>query len=303
MNLSIDTLGSRIRKIREAKDITREELCYDETELSVRQLSRIEKGESVPSLAKLSFIAEKLDIKVDALLDPSNLYEYCQFKSKLELFAIDYDSEKNEEIDHSLSIIYDKYYDALPKEEQMYVDCSATSHEVRQTLNPAIATMTLHKYKHVLKSKKLYSSNELAYIALYAWVICLENKNIEINQNIRDIHMKLETEDQLSIELLIRTQINIASYFYYQDNYTDAIEILDYAQCVANEKKVFHRMPIIYMIKAKCLHAMKNNTDAKEQYQKAITLAKMLELNGLEAKVKKEFFEDFKEQSHEKIEA
>ncbi|HGD6884722.1 TPA: hypothetical protein ACI0CR_001754 [Streptococcus agalactiae] len=42
--------GSKVRKFRESQQVTREEFCGDESELSVRQLARIEAGESVPNL-------------------------------------------------------------------------------------------------------------------------------------------------------------------------------------------------------------------------------------------------------------
>lgn len=289
----LDTLGSRIRKIREMKQHTREEVCGDETELSIRQLARIEKGESVPSLVKLTFIAKQLDTKVEALLDLAHMYEYCQLKSQLELYAIDYDTNRNVEIDQSLSIIYEYYYDDFPIEEQMYIDCSAISHEIRQKLDPKIATKTLEKYSNVLISKELYSSNELAYIALYTRVVCLENKEIDIDRNIINIHKKIETEDQLSIELSIRTQVNIASYFYYQEKYDDCLEMLKQAEKMANEKKTFQRMPIIYMLKAKCLKVFNQKDEAKYHYQNAIQLAQMLQLKGLETNLKQEYQNDF----------
>ena len=46
-------VGKRIRMLREMKHITRETLCDDETEITVRQLARIESGQSSPSLSKV----------------------------------------------------------------------------------------------------------------------------------------------------------------------------------------------------------------------------------------------------------
>ena len=39
-------IGKKLRRLREEKGLTREVLCNDESELTVRQLVRIEKGES-----------------------------------------------------------------------------------------------------------------------------------------------------------------------------------------------------------------------------------------------------------------
>ncbi|MFR7048371.1 helix-turn-helix domain-containing protein, partial [Streptococcus pneumoniae] len=52
--------GEKIKRLRLAKKISRSEFCGDESELSIRQLIRIENGESRPTLTKLKYIAERL---------------------------------------------------------------------------------------------------------------------------------------------------------------------------------------------------------------------------------------------------
>lgn len=52
--------GKKIKRLRLAKKISRSEFCGDESELSIRQLIRIENGESRPILTKLKYIAERL---------------------------------------------------------------------------------------------------------------------------------------------------------------------------------------------------------------------------------------------------
>lgn len=51
-------IGKKLRRLREEKGMTREVLCNDESELTVRQLVRIEKGESLPSLKKIRIYCE-----------------------------------------------------------------------------------------------------------------------------------------------------------------------------------------------------------------------------------------------------
>ena len=55
--------GKRIERMRLAQKISRQEFCGDESELSVRQLIRIERGESRPTLTKLKYIANRLGIE------------------------------------------------------------------------------------------------------------------------------------------------------------------------------------------------------------------------------------------------
>lgn len=291
----LNTLGSRIRKIRDQRKLTREDVCDDEFDLSVRQLARIEKGESVPSLCTLAYIADKLKVKIEVLLNPSNTCEYCEMKDKIELLAVDYSTKQNRKIDEMLALIYEHYYDELPYDEKMYVDCSATSHEVRQTLDPSIAVLTLEKYHHVLTSTEAYSSGELAYLALYTWIVGLEMREVsgEIGYRLLDIHRFIETADQLSIELTIRIQLNIAEYLYNKGEYEACGDMIHQANTLANEKKSFQRLPIMYLLRAKCSKEVGKINEAHSYYYKASTLAHMLQLSSVEMKVKAEYKRDF----------
>ncbi len=51
--------------------MTRELLCEDETRLTVRQLARIEAGDSIPSLLTLEFIAQQLRIEMYQIIKES----------------------------------------------------------------------------------------------------------------------------------------------------------------------------------------------------------------------------------------
>ena len=58
----INELGEKVRLLREEKGLSRPVFCGDESELSVRQLVRIEKGEFRPTIKTLEYIAERLEI-------------------------------------------------------------------------------------------------------------------------------------------------------------------------------------------------------------------------------------------------
>ena len=55
-------IGKKIRELREQRKMTRELLCEDETRLTVRQLARIEAGDSIPSLLALELHIEMYQI-------------------------------------------------------------------------------------------------------------------------------------------------------------------------------------------------------------------------------------------------
>ena len=58
----INELGDKVRLLREEKGLSRPVFCGDESELSVRQLVRIEKGERSEELKTLEYIADRLEI-------------------------------------------------------------------------------------------------------------------------------------------------------------------------------------------------------------------------------------------------
>ena len=64
-------IGKKIRELREQRKMTRELLCEDETRLTVRQLARIEAGDSIPSLLTLEFIAQQLHIEMYQIIKES----------------------------------------------------------------------------------------------------------------------------------------------------------------------------------------------------------------------------------------
>lgn len=64
-----EELGKKIKSIRIDKGFTQLDVCNDESELTIRQLVRIEKGESLPSLTKIKYISEQLDVDMRDLID------------------------------------------------------------------------------------------------------------------------------------------------------------------------------------------------------------------------------------------
>lgn len=58
----MNSFGEKVRGLREEKGLSRPVFCGDESELSVRQLVRIEKGEFRPTIKTLEYIADRLEI-------------------------------------------------------------------------------------------------------------------------------------------------------------------------------------------------------------------------------------------------
>jgi transcriptional regulator with XRE-family HTH domain len=70
----IKAFGVNLRRVRESKELTQEELAY-RCELPLSQVGRIERGVQSPTLSTLYILADGLDVEAKVLLD-------FKFKSK-----------------------------------------------------------------------------------------------------------------------------------------------------------------------------------------------------------------------------
>lgn len=122
-----EDLGRRIKAERNRKQLTQSLLCGDETKLTIRQLQRIEGGQSLPTLEKLEFIADRLGTKIADLLEGSDIQlpdDYWELKGQIVKFPTYADKERLQQKQELIEEIYDKYFDILPEDELLFLDLS-----------------------------------------------------------------------------------------------------------------------------------------------------------------------------------
>lgn len=78
MHVSSFALGQKIRKLREDKNISREQMA-DYLALSLRTYGKIESGERFPTVEEATKIAEKVEVAPEDLLyhQPITTFEHC----------------------------------------------------------------------------------------------------------------------------------------------------------------------------------------------------------------------------------
>lgn len=67
-------LGNHIRKLRKEKQMTMTELAYA-ADVEYKQICRIEKGETNPTISTLISISKGLEINIDEIVKVLNLYK------------------------------------------------------------------------------------------------------------------------------------------------------------------------------------------------------------------------------------
>ena len=270
-------IGNNIRTARLNKNLTQADVCGDESELTIRQLARIENGQVLVSLSKLLFLSKVLNFPVKDIVDIEKIEipkRYLELKNKL-IRAHTYGDEKRIGIlEEMFYEIYDNFYDRLPEEEQLLVEVLQVQLDVFSSRDVTYGLTLLEEYLHQILKKKKYSYNDLLLINLY-FICCaigLEDKTY-FEELSKKVLLYIDYSDNERIYILERiligilTQVKIEDYLIYTKVFREITE----------STNNFQHKPVIYAFEAKYyLKVEKDCKKAEQSYNKAIEFANML---------------------------
>ena len=273
-----EELGKKIKTIRLNKGLTQLDICDDESALTIRQLIRIEQGQSLPSIEKLLYISEMLNIKVDELIDVKKIVlpkKYLEIKNKLIKYRAYGDEGRINHKTDLIDKIYVDYYDNLPEEEQVIIEAMQLELDVYSSKTPNYAISFLDEYfKQILKKDK-YTYNDLFIIRLY-FLCCI--MGLEDNQYFDELSTKviknIDYSNYDNLYMMERIILNIIVRI-------DPNKFLEYANMldrIIAETNNYQHKPLVYAVKAK-YHVLvdKDFEKASVLYDKAIQFATLLE--------------------------
>lgn len=291
MNIK-DSIGLRIKTERERQQMSREVLCLDGAELTVRQLIRIEKGESLPSLDKLSYIAKRLGKNMTDLLDHDNITipdEYYEMKNRLIKFPTYRNPERIKAKLALIEEVYEKFFELLPEEELLTLDIlenilSFTSWEE----SPKVEEIYEDLFEQV-KRKRKFSTNDLLVIDYYFFHLYGRKRyDKKLFERIvkRVLNQEIWTDDVYNI-VLFNDLMAIAALKIFHNSFSDFLTVVDKALAVIEKSQFYSYKPSVFVLKAKyeLLHKG-NKKEAVENYDKAIMFASVLEDSVLEESIK-----------------
>ncbi|AIY20492.1 helix-turn-helix transcriptional regulator [Streptococcus salivarius] len=291
MNIK-DSIGLRIKTERERQQMSREVLCLDGAELTVRQLIRIEKGESLPSLDKLSYIAKRLGKNMSDLLDHDNITipdEYYEMKNRLIKFPTYRNPERIKSKLALIEEVYEKFFELLPEEELLTLDIlenilSFTNWEE----SPKVEEIYEDLFEQV-KRKKKFSTNDLLVIDYYFFHLYGRKQfDKKLFERIvkRVLNQEIWTDDVYNI-VLFNDLMAIAALKIFHNSFSDFLTVVDKALAVIEKSQFYSYKPSVFVLKAKyeLLHKG-NKKKAAENYDKAIMFASVLEDSVLEESIK-----------------
>lgn len=291
MNIK-DSIGLRIKTERERQQMSREVLCLDGAELTVRQLIRIEKGESLPSLDKLSYIAKRLGKNITDLLDHDNITipdEYYEMKNRLIKFPTYRNPERIKAKLALIEEVYEKFFELLPEEELLTLDIlenilSFTNWEE----SPKVEEIYEDLFEQV-KRKKKFSTNDLLVIDYYFFHLYGRKQfDKKLFERIvkRVLNQEIWTDDVYNI-VLFNDLMAIAALKIFHKSFSDFLTVVDKALAVIEKSQFYSYKPSVFVLKAKyeLLHKG-NKKKAAENYDKAIMFASVLEDSVLEESIR-----------------
>lgn len=277
-------LGLKMKELRKKKQMTREALCGDESELSVRQLARIESGQSNPSLAKSLFIAKKLGVPLSDFVNPKELdlpKRYQELKYLILRHPTYMNTDSIEERESQFDIIFEDYYADLPEEEQVLIDRLQSRFEVYQSGNSVYGQDLLLEYIDQIKKKKTYDLNDIFFIDLYltcgyvsSFKETLFDKGIFecFTSKLILLEEKLDFKDLFLLNNVLMTAIAVGLTI---EEYVKIRTILNVCRRIMTITQDFQRMPIYYMYEWRyTLFHEKDFRKAPYYYQQSLLFAR-----------------------------
>ena len=300
----INELGDKVRLLREEKGLSRPVFCGDESELSVRQLVRIEKGEFRPTIKTLEYIAERLEIPSYVLMpDYKELPKRYQELKYFLLHHPDYgDKELQEQKEEYFGEIFENFYDDLPRDEKVLVDCLQAIDEVRATDNEQYGIALLDESFEELWNQREFSFSDLLKIRLYFLCSYLENikkgqLSISEQQKLQLMFQKVcnnvensSTDDLFLVRDVLFAGLGSCELLNDLELFKLAVEKLNW---ISEKTRDFQKQPIVLMVEWK-YYIQTDYDTAKQKYEEAKMMARMFSNEKLIVSLDNEWSKDNK---------
>ena len=298
----MNELGEKVRILREEKGLSRPVFCGDESELSVRQLVRIEKGEFRPTIKTLEYIADRLEIPSYVLMpDFKELPKRYQELKYFLLHHPDYGDKKlQEQKEEYFDEIFENFYDDLPRDEKVVVDCLQAIDAVRATDNEQYGIALLDESFEELWNQREFSFSDLLKIRLYFLCSYLENikkgqLSISEQQKLQLMFQKVcnnvensGTDDLFLVRDVLFAGLGSCELLNDLELFKLAVEKLNW---ISEKTRDFQKQPIVLMVEWK-YYIQTDYDTAKQKYEEAKMMARMFGNEQLIVSLDKEWSED-----------
>lgn len=296
------TFGKRVRDYRLAKGLTMEDVCGDESELSVRQLSRIEKGQSSTKLLNVYYLATQLGVSVGELTDGRHQElprRYLELKYAILRVPTYGDPDRLDLREVQFDEIYNDFYDGLPANEKMLISCMQAKMDVILSRDIEYGVGLLEEYLESVKCKVEYQLEDIALLDLYLSCLSVSDFSPKLYQ--KETYHKLLRTTLRQIDYLMPDDLIIFNHFLTilsgiairLKDYQHFEMLLERGRSIMMKTQDFHLMPIFSLLEWKyALVHLFDTKRATKAYHHAVLYAGMIEDTFLEEKLKLEWEND-----------
>lgn len=286
------TIGNNVKKTRERKELRQIDICDDEEVLTTRQLARIESGQSLPNIASLIFLANKLNISLDEIVGRevlSNDYQYL----KEQLFTMPTFGSR-ERLLHKKQIIftiYSNYYDELPEDEQLIIDVLQSKLDLYSGHSDSYDEGVFQrKFKHSIQ-KSNFQFRDLVLIDYYLFKCALGLVESTYVSMVYSILMTMPLPSDNMIQCIIESmfislilQFPIKDYPSMLNKFTEVIQLTGH----------YEYNTLIFFLESEYYQIFECNLlKADKLLQKAVLLSEIVQVDNLKSIIEGKDFRGF----------
>lgn len=289
--------GQKVRDLRKEKGMSRQRVCGIEDVLTTRQLQRIEKGQSLPTIATAVYIAEKLGVSLDNLMNKEGFKlpeGYINLRYQLRTLYHYGNKERLLQREKIIEQIYDCYFDDLPEEEQIAVQVAQASVDMICTGNASFDQGLLDEYLGQACKKTQLSFNDVEIIQLRLLSLAIKDfDKVEFIDLLSKVILAVSyfpLADLGKIQDVIISAAGILCCYGEYDLLPDVIEVL---RGIMTRRNDYRDNIFVYAFEWKIALFLKHDFEkAGKDYQKAIMMADLLSEDLIKQNMQREWKKD-----------
>lgn len=289
--------GQKVRDLRKEKGMSRQRVCGIEDVLTTRQLQRIEKGQSLPTIATAVYIAEKLGVSLDNLMNKEGFKlpeGYINLRYQLRTLYHYGNKERLLQREKIIEQIYDCYFDDLPEEEQIAVQIAQASVDMICTGNASFDQGLLDEYLGQACKKTQLSFNDVEIIQLRLLSLAIKDfDKVEFIDLLSKVILAVSyfpLADLGKIQDVIISAAGILCCYGEYDLLPDVIEVL---RGIMTRRNDYRDNIFVYAFEWKIALFLKHDFEkAGKDYQKAIMMADLLSEDLIKQNMQREWKKD-----------
>lgn len=298
----MEHFGLRIKALRKDKGMSQEELCEDQSELSVRQLIRIEGGKTAPSLPKLLFIAKRLNVSLQNLIDSEDVMlplRYQELKYLIMRTPTYREEQQINQVIQYFDEIYRDYFEVLPEDEKVAIEILQTSMDIYLDATVDFGGDLVRESFEQVKLKKKYGVNDLLMIRLYFSYIYFSNYQDElfaltvVKQFCSCLRAQLHDTHPSDLFLLRDILLQAITILTQFKEFEQADDLIAQTRTILNTTQDYQKKPILDMMEWKLILAQHSDRAAAEaKYNEAILFSRAVGNHFLEEQLIAEWEKD-----------